>query len=154
MAEWIKSIRRKIGNELIFVNSAGGWIEDNNGRVLLQNRSSTEAKWGFPGGIMELGESASEAAIREIKEETGLDVEPVELIGVYSKYFATLANGHQCQTFTTFFLMRIVGGSLSCDFDETFSLEFFPVTAMPTLWCHQHSEIALDVIAGRRGVFR
>jgi 8-oxo-dGTP pyrophosphatase MutT (NUDIX family) len=89
--EWIKRIRAAIGPELTFVTSAGAWISDDEGRVLLQRRSAADPLWGFPGGIMEIGEAAHETAVREVQEETGLEVEPVSLIGVYTKYFETIA---------------------------------------------------------------
>src|SRR5262245_33852004 len=53
------------------------------GRVLLQRRDDTR-RWGLPGGAVDPGESVRDAVIREVLEETGLDVEPVRLIGVYS----------------------------------------------------------------------
>ena len=51
MDEWIKRIRSKIGSELMFVNSAVAWIEDDDGKVLMQKRSGTRASiQGLPGG--------------------------------------------------------------------------------------------------------
>jgi 8-oxo-dGTP diphosphatase len=49
------------------------------GRVLLVQRARAPSvgKWGFPGGVQELGETIFEAAIRELREETGLEIEPV-----------------------------------------------------------------------------
>lgn len=86
MPDYIRWIRSKVGREKIFINCAGGWVEDEQGRVLLQKRSPTGEVWGFPGGVMELGESAETAAIREIREETGLEVEVTALLGVYTNY--------------------------------------------------------------------
>ena len=54
-----------------------------NDRVLLQRRDDT-GHWGLPGGAVEPGESVRQALIREVREETGLEVEPLRLIGVYS----------------------------------------------------------------------
>jgi len=52
------------------------------GRVLLvqRGREPMLGKWTIPGGLIEVGEMLSEAVVRETREETGLDVEPVELI--------------------------------------------------------------------------
>ena len=64
---YIKWIRGKVGHETIFLNFVGGCIRNSEGKFLLQKRSDKN-KWGFPGGAMELGESASDTAKREIKE--------------------------------------------------------------------------------------
>lgn len=154
MANWITHIRRKVGTDLIFVNSAGGWIEDEQGRVLLQKRSASLEHWGFPGGIIELGESAEEAAVREVHEETGLIVYPTDILGVYSKYFLTCENGDQCQTFTVFFKMKIIGGALNVDNNETHDLVFFSPASFPPLIYQQHRDLVDDVLAGRVPAFR
>ena len=62
---------------------AGAAIFDENGRVLLMEHVGDKG-WGLPGGFIEPNESARDAAVRETREETGLDVQPVELVGVYS----------------------------------------------------------------------
>ena len=58
-------------------------IFDRTGRVLLQRRDDT-GRWGLPGGSMDPGETVHAALVREVREETGLDVEPLRLVGVYS----------------------------------------------------------------------
>jgi 8-oxo-dGTP diphosphatase len=56
-------------------------------RVLLVKRATEPLKhqWSIPGGLLELGEELMEGARREIKEETGLDVEPLEAIAVFDR---------------------------------------------------------------------
>ena len=60
-------------------------IED--GRVLLVKRGHPPlaGEWSIPGGVLELGETLREAAIREAREETCLTVEPADLLGVYDR---------------------------------------------------------------------
>jgi ADP-ribose pyrophosphatase YjhB (NUDIX family) len=58
-------------------------IPNGEGRILLQRRSDN-GLWGLPGGSVEIGESVRDAILREVREETGLSVEVVRLIGVYS----------------------------------------------------------------------
>lgn len=154
MSSWIFDVREKIGTALIPVNSAGGWIENDRGEVLLQKREAKGEVWGFPGGIMELEESVAEAAIREVFEETGYIVEIVDLVGVYSKYFHTFDNGDQCQTVTSFFRMKIVGGSPRIDHEETFDLKFVDPKTRPKLFSQQHHDMWDDAVAGKRGVYR
>jgi len=52
--------------------------------VVLIERKNPPLGWALPGGFVDYGESCEEAAVREMKEETGLDVELVGLLGVYS----------------------------------------------------------------------
>lgn len=63
-----------------------GAIPQKDGKVVLLRRGIEPArgKWTFPAGYVELGESVSEAAIRETKEEVGLDIEIAALLNVYS----------------------------------------------------------------------
>lgn len=91
--DYRKWIRSKVGHETIILNFLGACISNEKGEVLLQKRSVDEDLWGLLGGAIEIGESIEEAAIREVKEETGLDIVVDNLIGVYSKYFTEYKNG-------------------------------------------------------------
>jgi ADP-ribose pyrophosphatase YjhB (NUDIX family) len=64
----------------------GGVVIDR-GRALLIRRGSEPLKgeWSIPGGMVELGEELAEGVRRELKEETGLDVEPIECILVFDR---------------------------------------------------------------------
>jgi len=61
-----------------------GAIIISKGKILLEKRKNepSRGKWSIPGGLVELGESVEQAVIREVKEETGLDVEAPRLIDV------------------------------------------------------------------------
>ncbi|MEV0648486.1 NUDIX hydrolase N-terminal domain-containing protein [Phytomonospora sp. NPDC050363] len=63
--------------------AADAAVFDDDGRLLLVQRADGSATWCMPGGICDVGESPSEAAVRECREETGLEVEARELIGLY-----------------------------------------------------------------------
>ena len=137
--DYIKWIRSKVGHKTIFLNFAGGYIEDKNGRILLQKRKDRNV-WGFPGGAIEIGESAEEAAIREVKEETGRIVEAESLISVYTKYFDEYPNGDKAQTITFFFKLKVVGGELSTSDEETLDLQYFDIENPPSLVNQQHGD--------------
>ena len=62
--------------------SVSGVIPDDHGRVLLIRRRDNQ-HWEPPGGVLELGEAIHDGLRREIREETGLDIEPDALTGVY-----------------------------------------------------------------------
>ncbi|MFS0870317.1 NUDIX domain-containing protein [Paenibacillus xylanilyticus] len=65
------------------VVTGGAIIRDGGGRILLQRRSDY-GDWGLPGGGMEPGERIEETMIREVKEETGLEVTSYELASIYT----------------------------------------------------------------------
>ena len=64
-----------------------GGVVVNNGRVLLVRRGQQplKGKWSLPGGLVEVGENLTQALRRELKEETGLEVEPLQVIGVFER---------------------------------------------------------------------
>lgn len=154
MSDYIAWIRERVGHDPIFLNVAGVVVFDENGRVLLQRRSHADDSWGFPGGVVELGESVAEAAIREVKEETGLDVVIDSLLGIYSKYSDTYPNGDQAQPIATVFKGHVVSGELAIDGQETFDLQFFHLDEVPSLFNVQHNDILDDLRHNRTGVYR
>jgi len=154
MPDYIKWIRSKVGPRKIILNYANGCIIDNQNRILLQKRSEQKDAWGFPGGAMELGESAEETAIREIYEETGLMVKVERLLGVYSKYTDHYPNGDVAQPVVIMFLCSVVEGELNLDNAETLDLKFFHTDELPRLYKPQHQDILEDFLSNKVGVFR
>lgn len=60
-------------------------VRKDNGYVFIKRKNEPyKGQWPIPGGILEYGETVEQAAKREAKEETGLDVKPIRLVGVYS----------------------------------------------------------------------
>lgn len=153
MDNYIKKVRKKFGHDELILNYAGCIIFDEQNRLLLQKRSDCE-KWGFLGGMVEFGESVGEAAVREVKEESGLDVEITSLYGVYSKYFAEYTNGDKAQPIVHLFNAKIIGGERIDQNDETLELKFFDLNDIPPLFCKQHQDALDDIIAGREYVYR
>ncbi|MBE5787978.1 MAG: NUDIX domain-containing protein [Clostridiales bacterium] len=141
---YIKWIRGKAGHEKIILVFAGGCIFNERGEVLLQRRGDS-GKWGFPGGAIELGETPEMAAIREVKEETGLDVNVGRLIGIYTDCDMVYPNGDQAQSICIAYELEVTGGSLCCDCRETMDLKYFSLDKMPALFCKQHEELFCDL---------
>ncbi len=153
MDDYIKNLRSKVGHDRIILNYAGCIIFDDKNRLLLQKRTDC-GEWGFLGGLVELGEATHEAAVREIKEESGLDVEITSLYGVYSKYFDEYSNGDKAQTIVHLFKAKIIGGALIDNNSETAELKFFDLDNVPPLFNKQHQDALSDIIAGREFVYR
>jgi len=83
-------------------------------RVLLAKRAHPpiEGQWSIPGGVLEVGELVRDAAIREAREETGLVVEPSELLGVFDRVLRDAGGRVQYHYVLIDFLCRPVGGEL------------------------------------------
>jgi ADP-ribose pyrophosphatase YjhB (NUDIX family) len=65
------------------VPAASAIVVDQAGRILLHRRTDNEL-WSIPGGGMEVGERIADTVVREVREETGLEVEPEAIVGIYS----------------------------------------------------------------------
>lgn len=89
------------------------------GRVVLVKRAHPpiQGQWSIPGGVLEIGEMVREAAIREAREETGLTVEPGELLGVYDRILRNPEHRVQYHYVLIDFLCRRVGGELHASSD-------------------------------------
>lgn len=153
MEEYIKKVRKKVGHDKLILNYAGCIIFDDQNRLLLQKRADS-GKWGFLGGMVEFGESVEETAVREVKEESGLDVEITSLYGVYSKYYAEYTNGDKAQPIVHLFKARIIGGQLINCNDETLELKYFDLNNLPPIFCKQHRDMLDDIVAGKEFVYR
>ncbi|HQN05329.1 MAG TPA: NUDIX domain-containing protein [Anaerolineaceae bacterium] len=96
-------------------------IFDENGNVLISHRRDIDA-WNLPGGGVETRELPNEAVIREVKEETGLDVVILRLVGVYGKV--------DKDEIIFAFICRDVGGQLVLS-DEADQHCFFAIDKIP-----------------------
>ncbi len=107
-------------------------IPDEQGRILLQKRTDGDW-WSLPAGGMEPGETPTQAAIREAREETGLEVELVRFLGVYSdpELCTVYPDGNRMQLVGASFVARIIGGQLIESNEETAELRWFAPEALP-----------------------
>ncbi|KRF28948.1 NUDIX hydrolase [Phycicoccus sp. Soil802] len=87
-------------------------VRDDDGRVLMIHKSDND-KWALPGGGHEIGESIAETVVREVKEETGYDVEVVGISGTYTNPHHLMAydDGEVRQQFSIAFRAKLIGGS-------------------------------------------
>ena len=98
-----------------------GIITDEQDRILLCHRRDHDL-WNLPGGGLEKNESPWEGVVREVKEETGLDVEVKKLIGVYSKA--------EKDEIVFSFECKINSGSITLS-DEADKIEYFSLADLP-----------------------
>lgn len=112
--------------------------------VVLVRRKNPPLGWALPGGFVDYGETVEHAAVREAKEETGLDVALTGLLGVYSDP----ARDRRMHTISTVFIARahnpedITGG------DDAAEARFFPLDALPAEIAFDHRQMLGDFGTG------
>ena len=149
--EYIPWIRSKVGNRKIFMVAGTIVVQDENGRILLQQRSDFDC-WGLPGGALERDEDIETCARRELFEETGLRVGELRLIGVYShpKYDVVYPNGDQIQQFNVCFAGQVTGGRMQADGEESVAQRFFTPNELPwekiPIW---YADVLRDCLQGQ-----
>jgi 8-oxo-dGTP diphosphatase len=118
--------------EIPLVGVGGIIIED--ARVLLVKRARPplQAQWSIPGGALELGELVREAVVREAREETGLVVEPGELLGVYDRVVRDAERRVQYHYVLIDFLCRRVSGEAAAAADAD-AVRWFTREELPAL---------------------
>jgi 8-oxo-dGTP diphosphatase len=115
-------------------------VED--GKILLIKRAAEPFKgqWALPGGRIDDGETAEDCLKREMKEETGLEVEPVRLIGIYSD-----PGRDPRGIIAATYLVKRVGGELKAG-DDAGEAEWFPLDNLPEL-ATDHSKMVEDALS-------
>ena len=145
---YFRQLRRYIGAAPFVMPAAAAFVRDDAGCVLLQHRGDT-GDWGLPGGGVELGERIDQTVVNEVREETGLEVEPLRMVGVYSDhaFWFTYPNGDQVKIASVLFECRVVGGQLQADGVESLDVRFFSADALPPL-LERHARRVRDGLAG------
>jgi 8-oxo-dGTP diphosphatase len=118
------------------------------GQVVLILRSDIPL-WCLPGGAIEDGESLAQAAIREAREETGLDVELTRLVGTYSRPNWWNGGAH-----SILFAARPIGGRLQTVTDETLGARYFNPDNLPDNLLWSHHQPILDALSNGDAVAR
>jgi ADP-ribose pyrophosphatase YjhB (NUDIX family) len=93
--------------------AVSAFIQDDEGRILMIRRTDNDL-YSIPGGQLELGETLAEAAVREVREETGIECQVIDVIGLYSdpKHVIAYDDGEVRQEFSICFRATATGGLL------------------------------------------
>jgi ADP-ribose pyrophosphatase YjhB (NUDIX family) len=118
--DYLLELRKFVGHRPLLMIGATTLLVDPENRLLLMKRSDSGC-WGPPGGGVELGEVVEDAARREVREETGLEVLEMTLFGVYSgpELFYKYPNGDEVYGVDIVYLSRAWDGTVRLNDEHT-----------------------------------
>ena len=131
---YIMDLRAVWGHRPLIQVGSSVIVEDKQGRILLQLRSDDHCWDCSAGGSMEPGESAEDAARRELLEEAGITAHTLELYGVYSgpEEHCVYPNGDEVYNVEFAYACRDWSGALECQEGEVEDLRFFAPDRLPS----------------------
>jgi ADP-ribose pyrophosphatase YjhB (NUDIX family) len=134
MPPFLEDLRRKVGDSLLVLPSASGVVFDELRRILLI-RHSNDGKWVVPGGVVEPDEHPARRVVEEVREETGLVVEPVRLVALYGGPSCRVVypSGDTTSYVAAVYECRIVSGTARPNGDESLEVGYFAEDELPAL---------------------
>jgi len=121
-------------------------------KILLIKRRTVpfSGYWALPGGRVDPGETVEQTIVREVKEETGLDVAVVSKIGDYHEQ--GVQDGVEYDYYPACFLVKTVGGEIKKQESEIEEIKLFSLSEVPEAMAFEHAQMIKDYIAMRSDV--
>ena len=135
--DYIHELRKITGPRKLILNCAGALII--RGEKILFQRRTDNGQWGLIGGLVEMNETYEQAALREIREETGLEVKLESFLGIFHNHNMVWSNGDAAHVISAMFTASIISGEPRID-EESFELRFFGKDELPK--CFAEDQIA------------
>lgn len=147
MSEYYKSLRAKVGSQLLMMPGVAAVIHNDDGQVLMMLHHA-DKKWSLPAGAIEPGETPTDALVREVTEETGLEVLPTRILGVFGglPYRVTYPNGDQVEYTITVFAADILSGTLHAADGEALEFGWFDPYDPPSMGADYPAEVLAQAI--------
>ncbi|MFD6295746.1 NUDIX domain-containing protein [Streptomyces sp. NPDC060235] len=145
--DFILAIRASAGHQLLWLPGVSTVVFDDEGRVLLGQRSDN-GRWALISGMPEPGEQPAACAVREVYEETAVHIEVERVVLVQAGEQITFDNGDVCQFMDTTFRCRAVGGEARVNDDESLQVGWFAVDSLPELSEHALLRIKQALLDG------
>jgi ADP-ribose pyrophosphatase YjhB (NUDIX family) len=147
--DFILALREKIGHDLLFLPGLAIVVLDDRGRLLLTRRRDAPERWALIGGILEPGEQPAVGAVREVAEETGVDVTVDKLAAVVTDAEPdAYPNGDRVQFLTLVFLCRWAAGEPHVADDENLEVGWFDLKDRPALGAVGEARLSWALSAG------
>jgi ADP-ribose pyrophosphatase YjhB (NUDIX family) len=126
------------------VPSVTAIVTNHDGHILMVHRTDNDL-WAVPGGAMDVGESISDAVVREVREETGLDVVVTGVVGIYTnpRHVMAYDDGEVRQQFSVCFTTQLVGGEISTS-SETKEVRFIDPAGLGGLDIHPSMRLRIS----------
>ena len=119
-------------------------------KILLIKRCTSPFKgyWALPGGRVDLGETVEQTIVREVKEETGLDVAVVRKIGEYHEQ--GVQDGEEYDYYPACFLVKTLGGETKKQESEIEEIKLFSLNQVPEPLAFEHTQMIKDYVSSRK----
>jgi ADP-ribose pyrophosphatase YjhB (NUDIX family) len=126
------------------VPSVTAIVINGRGELLLVHKTDNDL-WALPGGAMDVGESMADTVVREVKEETGIDVEVTGVVGIYTNPNHVMAydDGEVRQQCSICFTTRMLGGQLATS-GETSEVAWVAPDRLDSLNMHPSMRLRID----------
>jgi ADP-ribose pyrophosphatase YjhB (NUDIX family) len=125
--EWMKGVGEGVAGYITPKVAVGAVVHNDDGEILLVQRADSGI-WLYPTGWADVGYSASEIAVKEVREETGIDCVPVRLIALLDGLRLGFT---RVPLYSLVFLCRAVGGALTAHPLETRAVGWFADAELP-----------------------
>jgi 8-oxo-dGTP diphosphatase len=119
-------------------------------KILLIKRSTPPfvGYWALPGGRVDPGETVEQTIVREVKEETGLDVTVISKVGEYHEQ--GVQGGAEYDYYPACFLVKVVGGEIKKQESEIEEIKLFSLNAVPAALAFEHAQMIKDYLTTRK----
>ena len=147
MEDYLKKIREKVGHAPILVPHSVVLLFNEKNEILLEERLD-DGYFDFPGGGIDLGETAEDAASRELLEETGLIADELEFFKLYTGEIThyIYANGDEIYGVDSVYICRKYHGELKPQDDEVKALKFYSLNKLPEKIWIRNTQILKDYL--------
>jgi mutator protein MutT len=143
---YVSDLRAKIGHAPCVIAFSVMIVTNEKNEVLLEERAD-DGFWDFPGGSVEIGETAEEAAKRELQEETGLLAKSFSLFGVYSGPLAYYhyVNGDEVYGVDVVYWCQSYEGKRKLQAEEVRQMVWYPLSEVPKKLSVRNLKIVEDL---------
>ena len=132
ISPFVAKLRKKVGTDLLCFTGVSAVVLHGQREILLVHSKETD-QWMPIGGMVEPGEEPADAAVREVLEETNVQVSIEKLAGVYDGPRVQYSNGDKTHYVTIVFLCQAISGDPHPTDGENFAARYFPMDQMPPM---------------------